>query len=179
MSEKAMLRLRRSSKILWRAALVFLGSCIVLYLVLIGLQAYWAWRTSGISDRVERLRVGDPYSDFEEAVRGCREIVKTPSGSQCWLMAGAFRFSAPWRLLQKLPDSWYYHVISFTERAGLRYWDLRLSSSGTEGHLTEVSVNLYVVGRYEALGARWSEASSVSLPYDAHLTDLDKRTYMN
>ena len=174
-----MVCLKRSVKILWLAALTFLGSCIALYLVLVGLQAYWAWRTSGVLDRVERLRVGDPYSSFEEAARGCREIVKTPSGSECWLVAGAFRFSAPWRVLQKLPDSWYYNVVSFTEPAGLRYWDLRLSASATEGHLTELSANLYVVGRYEALGARWSVASSVALPYDARLTDLDKRTYMN
>jgi hypothetical protein len=170
---------KRSARILWLTVLSLLGGCIVVYTVLIGLQAYWAWRTSSILDRVERLRVGDPFEYFEAATRGCSSIARTSSGAECWLIAGAFRFNGPWRVLQKLPDSRYYDVLSLANRTGLRYWDLRLSASTSEWRITEISANLYVVGRYEALGARWTVASSVALPHDARLTDLDKRTYMN
>ncbi len=170
---------RRFVKICWLTLLVFVGGCIIAYTLLIGLQAYAAWRTARILDGVERLRVGDPSEYFEAAARGCNGIVRTSSSTECWLMAGAFRFNAPWRVLQKLPDPWYYDVLSLANRAGLRYWDLRLSASTSEGRITEISANLYSVGRYEALGARWTVASSVALPYDAELAHMDKRTYMN
>ena len=157
-----------------------LVSCIAFYSLLIGMEEYSAREASRILESVERLKPGDASKDFEIALQGCQQLEHTTTETECWITAGAFRFHTPWLLLQKLPDSWYYGLVSVANRLGLRYWRLGLSSSTLQGRIIQISVNLYVVGRYEALGARWVTGESIPSRFiTASVSDADKRTDMH
>ena len=142
------------------------------------MQAYSTWHASVTLDRLEALRTGDRSADLEKAVRGC-EMENTSSGKIYFLSAGAFRLQGIWKLVWKLPDKWAYGLEQMANRAALRYWYLNISSSAEQGHITEVLANLYLVGRYEALGTKWQIAPSIPSHYVREgLTPVDRRTYM-
>jgi hypothetical protein len=80
-------------------------SCLALYVFLLGMQAYSKWQADRMLDRLESLRVGDSFADFEKAVRGC-DMENTSSGNIYVLSAGAFRLEGLWKLVWKLPAKW-------------------------------------------------------------------------
>jgi hypothetical protein len=167
----------KSIKTLGLAVAACLIGCTTFYLLLLGMEAYSAWLVSSTLDRIEALRVGDPYSTFERATEGCSRIEATSSGRICSSGAGAFHFSALWKLESKLPEA--YRLENLLNKAGLRYWFLTTSGSADNGRIREISTYLYLVGRYEALGTRWELAASIPSRYDQFAsTSVDRRTYM-
>lgn len=160
------------------AAMVSVGMA-VLFALLFGMQIYSAHQASLLLDQVEALRAGAPYSDFENAIRGCR-IEKTDSGEMCTLRAGAYRFERLWSFVWKLPDELSDQILNLSYKAGLRYWQLTVSASPEKDRIRTVSLGLFLVGRYEALGAQWLVGDTVPPRYEQFLrTADDRRTYMN
>jgi hypothetical protein len=160
-------------------AATILAGIVALYALLFGMQIYSAHQASSLLDQVEAMRAGAPYSDFENAIRGCR-IEKTPSGEVCILRAGAYRLERFWSFVRKLPDEWSDSVLNLSYKAGLRYWQLTVPASRENDRIRTVSVGLFVVGRYEALGAQWLVGDAVPQQYEQFLrTADDRRTYMH
>jgi hypothetical protein len=144
------------------SALIFLPFliCLFVYLCLLGAEYYSARDVSRILTRLEAIRLGDPSSTFEDAVRGCP--IETQNGEySCYLVAGAFRFDPPWALLRRLPLQQNYEVNRFLDHLGLRFWKFYATARISRAHIEEVSVNVVVVGRYEMLGGSWQLAQQV------------------
>ena len=125
---------------------------IVMYLVLLAAEAYSAHQASVALTRLESLKIGDPVSSYDRAVSDFAQSY----GSQV-LIAGAFRLADPalariWASDQALGNEIRY----LFDRSGLRFWQLRASSSSQDGKLTRVSLGLMVVGRSEMLGSGWT-----------------------
>lgn len=156
---------------------IFVG-VMVLYLVLLGMEAYSKHRASHLLDRIEALRLGDPKATFESAVKGL-PVKNTSSGSLCTVTSGAYRFAGLWRVIWQLPGKPGSSFWTFCNRAGLRYWRLDISSSSDDGRIRALWASLYVVGRYESLGAEWRIAPAVPSPYNRNIREpYDQRTYM-
>jgi len=150
-----------------------------LYARLFGMQIDSAHQASLLLDQVEGLRPGASYSDFENAIHGCR-IEKTDSGDVCTLRAGAYRLEQLWTFVSKLPDGWSDRILNLSYKAGLRYWQLTVSASPENDRIRRVSLGLFLVGRYEALGTQWLIADTVPIRYDQFMRTVDdRRTYMN
>jgi hypothetical protein len=125
---------------------------IVMYLVLLAAEAYSAHQASVALTRLESLKIGDPVSSYDRAVSDFAQN----DGSQV-LIAGAFRLAEPalariWSSDQALGNELRY----LFDQSGLRFWQLRASSSSKDGKLTRVSLGLMVVGRSEMLGSGWT-----------------------
>jgi len=159
--------------------IVFLG-VMLLYIGLLGMQAHSKRQASRILDRIEALRVGDPQTKFESAVEGCL-LERDSEGTRCVLTSGAYRFQPLWIELWKvLPDSWSEAIWESSNKAGLRYWRLNIFASAQDGLVRNISANLYVVGRYEALGTEWTIGSDLPSRYAREGRDIDDtRTYMS
>jgi hypothetical protein len=171
---------RRLLKAIALTSLVLFTVCTVSYLFLLGAQVYSVLRVSRVLDRVERLRPGDPYTDYKSVISGCKTSETTGSGSYCHVVAGAFRSYLTWQLLQKVSDSLFDRIFATTSHMGLRYWDVLVSAAAKDDRLTNVSVRLYVVGRYEALGATWTRAATIpALYHGVALAPQDQQTYMH
>jgi len=124
--------------------------------------------------------MGDPAADFVRAARGCK-IKKTTSGYECFLLAGAFQFDTPWRLIAELPSDWGYKVNEALSRAGLRPWRLAVFSRVNDERIQSINVGFGVVGRgYEALGADWAISEKIPAHYyaDRQLSSDQHRTYL-
>lgn len=149
------------------------------YLFLLAMEAYSARAASKMLDRLGPLRMGDSAKQFQQAVRGCG-IEKSGDDSLCIVTAGAFRFPLPWKLLWKLPNDWPYRATDFLDGAGLRYWRLVADASVHDGRIQQLSLHLFVVGRYESLGAEWAISDHVPERYlkFMHLSSLEQRTYI-
>ncbi len=170
--------MKRTLKILKCSIVIVLIGVAGLYLVLLGMQAYSRRQASHLLDRIEALRLGDPETNFDSAVKGL-PVKKTSSETLCTVTSGAYRFAALWRVIWKLPERPGSSIWTFCNRAGLRYWRLDISSSSESGRVRGLWADLYVVGRYEALGAEWRIAPTVPPPYDKRIRDpYDQRTYM-
>jgi len=130
------------------------------YLFLVAAERYSAWQASRILDRVESLRLGDAASSFESAVQGC-ETKKAGAIYDCNMVAGAFRFQVPWRLVSKLPGELGHDVEALAGQAAVRPWTLGVSCSVSGGRIDSISAHLWVAGRYETLGAEWSLAEKL------------------
>ena len=159
-------------KLLAIAAIVLVCIPVALYAFLFALQAYSVWQASRTLDRLEALRIGDPAEDFDKAVRLCK------SGYGVYgLTAGAYRPKYLWDHIYKLPQELADQVPLLASRVGLRWWDLTTSATFQEGKIATVSTRLWVVGRYEMLGAHWQIASTVP---SSELLDASKDipTYM-
>ena len=163
-----------------KAILIILASCIVSYLFLLGLQVYSVFQVSRMLDRIERLRPGDPYTDYKSVVSTCKTSKTTSTHAYCRVIAGSYRFYWPWQVLQKVSDSLAVWVFAATSQLGLRYWDVVISADAKDNRLTGISVNLYVVGRYEALGVAWTRAATLpALHQGVALGPQDQHTSMN
>jgi hypothetical protein len=170
--------MKRSVRILGRAAGIFVVGVTGLYVVLLGMEAYSQRQASLLLDRVEALRLGDPEANFDSAVKGF-PVKKIRSGTLCTMTSGAYRFATLWRVIDELPEKPGSSIWTFCNRAGLRYWHLDVSSSSDGGHIRDLWAYLYVVGRYEGLGAEWRIAPAVPLPYSRNIGEpYDQRTYM-
>src|ERR1700674_1887937 len=159
------------------ASLAVILFVLIFYSFLLAQEGYSARESSMMLDRLERLRMGDPAGDFEQAVRGCK-IEKTDSEYFCGVTAGAFRIGWPWILMWRLPDEWAYKVSEFRDRAGLRFWRLTASASVLEGHVQLISGGFFVVGRYETLGANWQIIEPLPARYRRQTNPDQLRTYM-
>jgi hypothetical protein len=151
---------------------------LVLYFILLGEEKYSAWEASKMLDDLETIRVGDPASNFDRAVRGCT-IERINSNALCFVTAGAFRWAAPWIFLAKLPARWAPKLSELRDRSGLRYWRLAAFSTIQDGRIRNVSVLFHVAGSYEALGASWGISDRVPARYAVETMSADQqRTYM-
>jgi hypothetical protein len=91
------------------------------------------------------------------------------------MTAGAFRFRGPSQVMWRLPDS----LREGLNRAGLRYWRLTAFASIHNERIESVSVTLYSVGRYEALGSNWGFSNRIPPQYARWATSPEQqRTYM-
>ena len=149
-----------------------------LYLILLGEEKYSAREAAKMLDNLEAIRIGDPASNFDKAVRGCA-VELTNSVAQCIVAAGPFRWETPWIFLSKLPFVSHSKLSSLLDRAGLRYWRLAAFSTVQEGRIRKVSVLFNVEGRYETLGASWGISEQVPARYaDRAMSAAQRRTYM-
>jgi len=170
--------MKRTLKIFGCAIVIVLSGLTGLYVVLLGMQAYSQRQASHLLDRVEALRLGDSEASFDSAVNGF-PLKKTSSGTLCTVTSGAYRFAALWRVIWELPEKPGSSIWTFCNKVGLRYWRLDVMSSAENGRIGDISTYLYVVGRYEALGAEWRIAPTVPSRYDQYLrAPYDQRTYM-
>lgn len=166
-------------KVIATALAFAIATVVVSYLFLLVMEAYSARQASKMLDRLESLRMGDSATQFEQAVRGCG-IEKNGADSMCIETAGAFRFPLPWKLFGKLPNDWPYRVTDFLDGTGLRYWRLVADASIHEERIQQLSVHLFVVGRYESLGAHWAISGHIPEQYVKFLklSGDEQRTYM-
>jgi hypothetical protein len=152
---------------------------VMVYMLLLGAQAYSAVEASRMLDRLEALRAGSPVADLQQAVRPC-EVKRYDSGETYELYAGAFRVRSPWRLLWKLPEEWAYGAEDVLNRLGLRQWMVRVIPTVRDGHIERLSVGVLVAGRYEQLGAGWEVAQRIPERFeDEELSAESRRTYMH
>ena len=157
---------------------VIVGVPLAAYAFFLGLQAYSAWQASSTLDRLESLRVGSPEAEFLRAVKSCK-VQHSEWGTWYELTSGAQRFESPVRLLSKLPDDWHQRVESIAWRAGLRYWDLRVSAVISEGRVVKVDTDLFLIGRYETLSARWRVSEHIEGRYPSDpIANEHLATYM-
>jgi hypothetical protein len=172
--------MKKVLRILGLAVTAVLIGVTLLYVALLTMQAYSKRQASRILDRAEALRVGAPQTNFEAAVEGC-PLQRDSEGIGCVLTSGAYRFPTLWIELGKvLPDSWFEAIWGFSNRAGLRYWRLHIYASSQDGNLQKITANIYVVGRYEALGAEWGNRSELPSMYAGRARNADEqRTYLN
>ena len=166
-----------------RRTILIMGSLVLsfvsLYLFLLIEERISAWQAASILDRLEILQLGDRAADFERAVQDCH-LEKTGSTLTCVMHAGAFRYSYPWKLVSKLPDDWAYRLSKLLSQAGLRYWRLVASASISDAQVKSVSVGVFVVGRYESLGAGWNLSANLPDRYrNLNLNPDQRRTYLN
>lgn len=161
----------------WLGRILTVASSAILacYLLLLGMEVYSAWQASRTLDRVEALRIGDSYADFERAVEQCA-LLTDGSDRFC----GVYRIEPLWTLIWKLPGAWPDRIQNLSNHIGLRFWDLKIASSVEDGRIRSISVRLYVVGRYEALGARWWLAAQMPTIYERTpvLNVADRRTHI-
>ncbi len=169
---------RSPLKVIAVALALVVAAGIASYFFLLVMEAYSARAASKMLDRLESLRTGDSATQFQQAVRGCG-IEKTGDDSMCIVTAGAFRFPLPWKLFWKLPNEWPYRATAFLDRAGLRYWRLVADASVHDGRIQQLSVHLFIVGRYESLGAQWAISDHIPERYMKFMKlPNDERTYM-
>jgi hypothetical protein len=170
---------RRTLRAIRRTALFafvgLLGLIAALYVFLLTAQWISVRKAERVLTRLEALRVGDPVSDFQLAVEGCRF-----EDGVYLIEAGAYRVQPLASAIWKLPQDWADWVFYYANRAGLRAWDLRVSANVSEQKIARVGIFFMVVGRYEMLGTRWNlqpklPAVYVSLP----LKGDDLRTYLH
>ena len=171
---------RRLLKVVALTSLFLFSACTVSYVFLLGAQIYSVLQVSRMLDHVERLRPGDPYTDYSSVISGCKSSETEGSGSYCHMVAGAFQFSLSWQVLQKLSGSLFDRIFAATSHIGLRYWDVMVSAAAKDGRITDLSVRLYVVGQYEALGANWTRTATIPALYQGiPLPPQDQHTYMH
>src|SRR5215472_1933487 len=113
--------MKRIVKVLRYASITALVSAMVLYLVLLGMEAYSKRQASHLLDRIEALRLGDPETTFDSAVKGL-PVKNTSAGKLCTVSSGAYRFTALWRFIWWLPEKPGSSIWNICNRAGLRYW---------------------------------------------------------
>jgi hypothetical protein len=166
----------RARKIAAITATIVLLVPIAIYVVLLATEAYSAHRTSIALTRLENLRLGDPVSSYEQAVSGFAQS----DGSQL-LIGGPCRLAGLilgriWMSNEDLGNELSY----LFNRAGLRFWQLRTSSSSQDGKLTQLSVGLMVVGRNEMLGSGWRLVPRITNFHGwTPRSDLDRRVVVN
>ena len=173
MTSPAQSRGVRRRGLAFRVGVLLIAVPLVVYVALLGFEAYSVHQASVALSHLESLKLGDPVAAYEQAVSSFAER----DGTQV-LVAGAFRVVGPvigriWRINEDVGDQLNY----FCNNIGLRFWELRASSSSQDGKLTRVSLKLHVVGR-TALGSAWTLAPEIT---DFHgrspLTDLDRRVF--
>ena len=71
---------RRLLKAIALTSLVVFTVCTVSHLFLLGAQVYSVLQVSRVQDRVERLRPGDPYTNYKSVISGCKTSETTCSG---------------------------------------------------------------------------------------------------
>jgi hypothetical protein len=158
---------------------IWMAAMVAAYLMLLAAEAYSAFDASKILDRVEALRLGSSISDFQRATRPCK-IERDAADHVCVLTPVLFRTQYPWVLLWKLPDDWGYWAQRLLDRGGLRYWHIVVSASVHEGRIASIATSAYVVGRYEALGAKWEISDAEPKPWAVTpQTADDRRTMMH
>ena len=129
----------------------------VLYISLLGMQAYSQHQASVVLDRLEALRVGDPEVKFEDAVKGI-SATRNQFGEVLYtLTSGSYRSRSLQRFAGTMPP-WLWRL---SNGLGLRYWRLDITSHAENNQIKDVWVSSYLVGRYEALGAEWQIAPTV------------------
>jgi hypothetical protein len=172
--------MRRILRVLRLGTTVAFTGVVLLYTTLLSMQAYSKRQASHILDRIEALRVDDPQTKFETAVEGC-PLQRDREGIRCVLLSGAYRFQTLWIELWKvLPDSWAEAIWEFSNKVGLRYWRLDIYASLQGSNLQKIAASIYVVGRYEALGAEWGIRSELPSRYASRARNADEqRTYLS
>jgi hypothetical protein len=159
---------RTFGKLLLRIVAGVLTLLLAIYLSLLGLEAYSARQAAKVLSGLEALRLGDPVADFDKIVSG----MPTRYGDHVMTAGG-------WAAAEKLPGQSVRNlkVREVLCRAGLRWWELSVSSDAQNGKLTAISVRLLVEGRYETLGARWTLRPDIPWPEsEMGLTGEDLRT---
>jgi hypothetical protein len=164
-------RIRGDRVALWSGSLLVLAP-LLLYLSLLAVQAYSVHQASIALTQLENLRLGDPASSFDRAVSPFR----VEAGTHV-LNAGAYRWSWAWEKLWLFNQSWGDELFYWFNRAGLRWWNVRASSSSQNEKLTGISVGFMVVGRYEMLGTGWRlDPDHPSVWGLGPHTEVDRRT---
>ncbi|MGA3054992.1 MAG: hypothetical protein ABSD63_12355 [Candidatus Korobacteraceae bacterium] len=166
-------RLRKVAGVALRIALL---TPVAIYLALLAMEAYSAHQASIALTRLENLKLGDPISAYERAVSGFVQSEDTQL-----LISGPYRLGEPVLVRIWLSNEALGNELSYQfNRAGLRFWQLRTSSSSQDGKLTKVSVGLMVVGRNEMLGSGWRLVPKIT---DFHgwspRSDLDERVVVS
>jgi len=171
--------MKRTLRILRSGTIVVSVGLMLLYIALLSMQAYSKRQASHILDRIEALRVGDPITKFDTAVEGC-PLESNPAAIRCVLISGAYPLETLWTEFWKvLPDSWAEPMREFSNKAGLRGWRLVIFATSLDGRIGEINASIYVVGRYEALGAKWDIGPDLPAVYAQRAqTAEDKRTYL-
>lgn len=142
----------------------------MLYITLLGLQAYSARQASKVLEELETVRTDDPVAGFYRAV--------TPMASEYGvrvLLAGAYRFQPLMRIMAKLPAEQRADLDRLLCRGGLRWWRLTAASHEQDGNITSLSVSLMVEGRYEMLGALWTLAPEIPSQYQQFAVSEESR----
>ena len=147
----------------------------LLYVLLLSMQAYSQHQASDVLDRLEALRVGDPEVKFENAIKGTPKTGNQFGEALYTVTSGPYRLPSILRLAEKMPTS----IWQLSNRLGLRYWRLDITSSSEKGRVRDVWAYSYVVGRHEALGAEWKIAPALPDVYELRSSRPDEqRTYM-
>lgn len=154
-------------KLLALAAVVLVGTPVVLYAFLFALQAYSTWQASRTLDRLEALRIGDPARECDRALEG-----SVPEYGTHTIAAGAYRFVRLTQWAVKVEPRLAEKGIALADRAGLRSWKLRTGCGIKDGHISGVAAGLMVDGREEILGAGWRLVSAI--PDDLLTREPDK-----
>ncbi len=159
---------RTLSKFLFLMVAGALSLILVLYLSLLGLEAYSASQAAQVLSGLEALRIGDPVGDFDKVVSG----MPTRYGMH---VLGAGGFDAAEKLAGQ--RAWSLKLREILCRAGLRWWELAASADAPNGKLSAVYVRLLVDSRYETLGARWTLTPDIPWPEkEMELSEDDRRT---
>jgi hypothetical protein len=166
----------RVRRFIFRALLILILLPFALYGVLLALQTYSAWQAARTLDRLEALRLGDPASDFDKAVRSCKWEFGTHT-----LTAGAYRFDLVWTKLWNVAPSMAESLRYALDLAGLHYWRLNAADSVQEGRIVGLSLGLMAVGRGETnrgetFGASWRMASAIPERCLRHLSNKGSPT---
>ena len=155
----------------FRVCVLLIAVPLVLYLALLGFEAYSVHQASVALNRLDNLSLGDPVAAYDQAVSSFVDR----DGTQV-LVAGAFRVVGPvigriWRINEDVGDQLNY----FCNNIGLRFWELRANSSSQDGKLTRISLKVHVVGR-TALGSEWTLVPEITdFRGGSPSTGLDRR----
>lgn len=155
---------------------VFVGFPLASYAALLAGNALSAWRISGVLNRLEKIRVGDPASTLLSTIEGCT-IKQIDSEYFCRIYHFPLQFEWLDVALAKLPDAatWDERL----RRMGLREQYLSVSATIDHQRVQRISVGLIVAGRYESMGNQWEIAEHIAKRHlDASSRDEDRRTFM-
>src|SRR5690242_12637774 len=90
-------------KVVWMAAVVFLGLPLTVYAALLAGNALSAWQISRVLDRLEKIRVGDSAPTLFKTMEGCA-IKQSGSEYDCQIYHFPLDFQWLDATFAKLPD---------------------------------------------------------------------------
>jgi hypothetical protein len=164
-------------KVVWIAAVIFLGLPLTVYAALLAGNALSAWRISRVLNRLEKIRVGDPAATLFKTIEGCA-MKQSGSEYDCQIYHFPLQFQWLDAAFAKLPDE-----VTWDERLrhlGLREHYLSISATIDHERVQRISVGLMVAGRYESMGSQWEIAEHIPERHlDASSPEEDPRTFMN
>jgi len=171
--------LRRAERIFKAGFFGVLLTLPTLYVVMFVAEAYSARQAKRVLNGLEQLRVGSSEADLVRAVRSCRGQ-KQGEVYVYGMIAGPYRAEWVWEKLSDMLGGRSYRIFTALNDLGLRYWTLGAVATVHDEKIARLETSVWVVGRYELLGATWELADRVPDPYDERPLSLDdQRTYLN